>query len=223
MEAVAVHVNSNPELANPLRVSTGAEQDAYAVLDHLDEGVVLCSAEGGIQYHNRSFEQICLESHLFRPGESRQLSFRKQKNNIIFKELVNEVLSDVTGSLHTPYSDTACVMDGEQRYLVKIRPRIEDRSGLWDTQVAAGYLLFIRAAGSKRVPSARRIAALHPVTRSESEICHYLSRGMAADDIARTRNVAPSTVRQQIKAVMSKLDCHKQGELVAYLLTNTLM
>lgn len=218
------HINRSLELTHQQGEQgdvSGAE--TYTVLDHLEEGVAICGADGRVLYQNRSFDQISLETHLFRADATQRLIFRSQKNQLIFKQLVHDVLSLVTGSMHTPYSDTARVMDGEQRYLIRIRPWIEDQASLWGTQSEPGYLLFIREAGCKRVPSARRIAALHPLTRSESEICHYLCRGMAADEIARARNVSPSTVRQQIKTMMRKLDCHKQGELVAYLLTNTLM
>jgi DNA-binding CsgD family transcriptional regulator len=226
LAASSIMPHINRSLALAYQLSDGNDltrQDSYAVLDHLEEGVVICGADGKIHYQNLSFDQISLETHLFRADRNQQLIFRNQKNHNIFKELVRDVLSPVTGSLHTPYSDTACVMDGEQRYLIKIRPWLDNQASLWGTQSEPRYLLFIREAGSKRVPSARRIAALHPLTRSESEISHYLCHGMAADEIARTRTVAASTVRQQIKAMMRKLNCHKQGELVAYLLTNTLM
>jgi len=221
--AIMPHISRSLELAYQLKNNGKNGHDTCGVLDYLEEGVVICSAGGKTRYQNRVFNQMSLETHLFRSDGGGQLIFRNHGNNRIFKQLVEDVMSPVTGSFHSPYSDTACVVDGKQRYLIKIRPWIEDHTSLWGTQSEPEYLLFIREAGSKRVPTARTIAALHPLTRSESEISHYLCRGMAPDEIARVRGVSASTVRQQIKTIMRKLDCHKQGELVAYLLTNTLM
>lgn len=60
-----------------------------------------------------------------------------------------------------------------------------------------------------------RLRALFGLTPAEAQIAVRLARGATTTEIARTRGVAASTVRAQIKLLFAKLGCASRGELTA--------
>ena len=218
------HLARGLQLAMQLGQADGDRGNAYAALDQLEDAIAVCSHDGKSTYQNQAFLRLASSSRLFRSQKrgGEKLKFREKGNEQLFKQLLQQTMDPVSESIHTPYSNTVCIQDNGDQYLLKIQPWISSSDTPWGIQTEPGYILFIRKAGKDRVPSARTLAALHPLTISEAEIGHYLCKGMSAEDVAIQRGVAPATVRQQIKSMMRKLNCHKQGELVSYLLTHSL-
>lgn len=61
------------------------------------------------------------------------------------------------------------------------------------------------------------LEALFGLTTAEAEVAAAIFDGAEAADIARTRNVAETTVRKQIAHIFRKLDVHRQVDLVRLL------
>ena len=59
---------------------------------------------------------------------------------------------------------------------------------------------------------------LLPLTLAEAEVCLSLCDGLSSEQIAQQRLVSVTTIRQQIKSCLKKLNCSSQVELVATLL-----
>jgi len=51
------------------------------------------------------------------------------------------------------------------------------------------------------------------LTASEADIAYRVSEGATLQQIADSRMTASATVRSQLKAIMSKLDCRRQFEV----------
>lgn len=217
------HISRSLQLSQRLDQTANQQRSAYAALDQLAEAVAVCSADGTAHFQNSAYQKLASSSRLLRPHREHKVTFRDVASHRLFKQLLQQVMDPVSGSIHSASSDTICLVDRQDRYLVRAQPWVNQHNSIWGSETEPGFMLFIRRAGVKRVPSARNIAALHPVTQSEAEIGHYLCRGLSLDEIAGERGAATSTVRQQVKAMMRKLNCHKQGELIAFLLTNTLI
>lgn len=78
-------------------------------------------------------------------------------------------------------------------------------------------LLVAPGAGIELSPSLLR--DLYRLTPAEAAIARQLALGDSAEEIAQAHGTSLQTVRGQIKAVMAKLDVHRQGEAVSRLLS----
>ncbi|MFL6238099.1 MAG: LuxR C-terminal-related transcriptional regulator [Actinomycetes bacterium] len=72
-------------------------------------------------------------------------------------------------------------------------------------------------ATTAALPPATQMPGLARLTTREWEIVSALQRGARASDVARTLNLAPSTVRNHLSAVYRKLGVNSQVELLAAL------
>lgn len=78
-------------------------------------------------------------------------------------------------------------------------------------------LVVVKHAPQPRQCDRQRLQDAFGLTPSEAEVALGLMQGLSAADIARERRAALGTVRKQIRAVCEKMDCHRQGEIIAKL------
>jgi LuxR family maltose regulon positive regulatory protein len=89
-------------------------------------------------------------------------------------------------------------------------------------QVTAGYARELLAAfqqddgvvAAQVAPSARAVALVDPLTARELEVLPLLAEGLSNKAIAERLIVAPSTIKQHLKNIYSKLDVHSRTEAV---------
>jgi DNA-binding CsgD family transcriptional regulator len=67
------------------------------------------------------------------------------------------------------------------------------------------------------VPPAAMLARWFGLSAAEAELAAALMAGASPAAHAAARRVSAETVRTQLKALMGKLGCHRQGELAARL------
>ncbi len=82
-----------------------------------------------------------------------------------------------------------------------------------------GVVLFVQDPDRPRLPSATWLAAHYKLTRMESQVARDLAAGRSLQEIAKGRFISIQTVRGHLKQVFSKTGTHRQGELIARLLS----
>jgi len=103
---------------------------------------------------------------------------------------------------------------------VPLRDRAADRTSLPPTAAATTTTLFIVDSASHRSRSdegraLEGLRALYSLTVMEAKVALRLASGVGIPDVARTLDVAPSTVRTHAKSLYQKLDLHSQAELAS--------
>ncbi|MGE5097606.1 MAG: helix-turn-helix transcriptional regulator [Betaproteobacteria bacterium] len=78
----------------------------------------------------------------------------------------------------------------------------------------AGILIVLREHGPN-APAAGALRTRFLLTRAESELALALCAGVQLGEYAARRGVCVSTLRSQLKAILSKTGCRRQSELVA--------
>lgn len=76
-------------------------------------------------------------------------------------------------------------------------------------------LVVVRGANSETDRTLLLLQSIYHLTVSEADVALRLSTGQSPETIAATRGTSLGTVRVQIRALYSKLDVHRQSELVA--------
>lgn len=76
-------------------------------------------------------------------------------------------------------------------------------------------LVVVRGAGSDTDRTLLLLQSIYHLTASEADVALRLSTGQSPEEIASTRGASLGTVRVQIRTLFSKLDVHRQSELVA--------
>lgn len=72
-------------------------------------------------------------------------------------------------------------------------------------------------------PDALVIAEVFRLTPAEARVAVLLAQGVAADDIARRRQVSPHTARTQIKALLAKTEAASLSDMVRRLVSLSLL
>ncbi len=82
---------------------------------------------------------------------------------------------------------------------------------LKNKDVHAGFLI---APSSTSAQAGRVLQTSFGLTPAESEICQHLNGGLQLKQIAKTLNISPNTVRNQLQAVFDKTKINRQGDLI---------
>lgn len=81
---------------------------------------------------------------------------------------------------------------------------------------AARHVMILTRDPRSRDPALEtRLRDLHGLTASEACLAVMLANGDNLATIGDRRSVTLGTIRTQIKAIMAKLDCHRQADIVA--------
>ena len=78
-------------------------------------------------------------------------------------------------------------------------------------------LLVITPVTARRLPPVELLRSLFDLTPSEARVARSLALGDSLDDIAAHGGVSRNTVRTQLRQVLEKTGCTRQGEVVALL------
>lgn len=79
----------------------------------------------------------------------------------------------------------------------------------------AGRVLVCEAVGGLSPPAVRALVGLHGLGRAEQEVLALLVAGNGVEACAAALGRAVGTVRQQIKAILSKMGVHSQAQAVS--------
>jgi pimeloyl-ACP methyl ester carboxylesterase/DNA-binding CsgD family transcriptional regulator len=82
---------------------------------------------------------------------------------------------------------------------------------LQNKNVHAGFLI---APSSTSTQAGRVLQTSFGLTPAESEICQHLNGGLQLKQIAKTLNISPNTVRNQLQAVFDKTKINRQSDLI---------
>lgn len=158
---------------------------------------------------NTAFDKL-LSTGALRLDSRRRLDLRSDKANRAF-------LSAVSAPLMT--ADSRFVVQGAGRggpYICSLYPL-----PIEDVMLKRGnvVLLQLEAPLQPLRLDVRIVCEVFGLTQAEGSVADFLFQGLDANAIAKARGTSVSTVRTIIKSVMSKMECHRQAEIVSKLAT----
>lgn len=112
------------------------------------------------------------------------------------------------------------VAAGANGYLVKSTPPDELRDSLW--KAAKGEPVFSPALASLVLGEFRKMSKdsgpAQPLSEREREVLQYVARGHTYKEIGEELYIAPKTVENHVRNILSKLHLNRKQELVRYAL-----
>ena len=186
---------------------------ALTALDHLGIGVFLLDYRGNLVEKNAAAHVILDQADGISLSASGQLQVSDDATNRALGSMIFEHTGFLAGEKASARNMLAVPRrSGKYDYLISVRPLI-DGEGELQTGMNG---LFITAIDPERkgILSAQGLAALGQLTPSETDVATALVRGLKIADISRQREVEENTVRMQVKALLQKLRCRSQSDII---------
>ena len=207
--------------AMALQVKLGGLESKIAsleiVVERLATPIFLVDRTGNIIFVNRSGQEALQRRNylVLRNGrvEARTLNDTRQLANLMASLVAEDFVSDITISWRTMR-----LVDENERvamlslYPVRGLPRLVG-------QPEAKAILFLTFMDSGASVDESRLQALFRLTPAETRVAWRLVRGEGLSEIAKRFRLSRETLKSQLSALFDKTGTHRQGELVARLLS----
>ena len=205
------HIAKAIEIARPFLLLQRRYQAILNVLDHLQIGIVIVDASGGIVSANRAAEDTLSTGN----GVSRTRDKRLRLEDAGLQGQLQRLVTAASETDHPKrYAPvlTAPKRDGELPWLLEVFP-LSNIDGEM-TSPFRGAAVFITDPARKDIISTEGLAALFGLTKAENEVCEMLTNGLRVTEVAEERNTSVDTTRSQITTLFSKTDTSSQSDLV---------
>ncbi|MCL9844309.1 helix-turn-helix transcriptional regulator [Ralstonia solanacearum] len=196
------HFGQAAELSQSLHSERKLEQILSACLDRWQCGLVICDADGRVQWMNRpARDRIARDGvpHL-RDGTLRA---HGDKDALLRHALMPRSIAHGRATFLT--------LDHAYRQLHLAVQPLTRADGIAD---AGGALVMISDGNLAGEIPAAALAALFDLTEAEARLASALVQGDTLEQYAQRRGVSIGTVRYQLKQVLSKTGTNRQSELM---------
>lgn len=207
------HLAKATELSRPVHLLKLRFRAVLAALDRFHIGVFVVLPSGSVLVQNTEAQRILDQGRellIDSTGRLRANAPDDQKN-----------LAGAMTSCASTASGTG-VTNGsrfEVRRAAEALPLFVEVSPVRDTAMvddmgSGAAIVFVVDPSNYTVASTAGMERLFDLTEAEAAVCELLADGFTVDQIAEMRNVAPSTVRSQIKTLFQKTGVNRQAHLI---------
>ena len=179
-----------------------------AALDLLAEAVVVVDDEAEILGTNRAADRLLAEADGL-GGEGGRFAPRAMHE----AQSLRRAMAEVVGGREEAAVVRVSRPSGRAPFLVTVAAVRQGEAA------ASGIILFIHDPAEPRVPDGAWLGRLYDLTPMEGHVASQLAAGRSLKEIAQERGISVQTVRGHLKQVFAKTGTHRQGELVARLLS----
>lgn len=180
-------------------------------MEALSMAVFVCNRQGTVKAMTPTAEALVSKGDVLRLKLGRLHAMGQIETGMLSKAI--DKAADVAIHSGAPRCSTV-LMRGKV-----VQPLVLDVVPLPKRDYAFGFepcvLVVVRGASRDTNRTLLLLQSIYHLTASEADVALHLSRGLSPETIAATRGTSLGTVRVQIRALYSKLDVHRQSELVA--------
>jgi DNA-binding CsgD family transcriptional regulator/PAS domain-containing protein len=201
---LAPHIGQAFLLTDQLQVSMQRDERLRGLLDSLCFGIVLCDAQGRVQWVNRqATAQLAPGAALSLQGD--HLNGRSVQDTQSLLGALSAALR--AGSQRVGYLRLG---EGAQTLHVAIRPGDDP----------ASLMLVVSSAGVALELPTGALENLFGLTPTEARLLGAIATGSTVEEYARLRGVSVGTARVQLKQIQTKTGQHRQSDLVRLVLSS---
>lgn len=202
-----------------LRLGARARQQASLLesLDHLDTGVVLLDAAGGVAYANAAAEKIARDADGL--GISKGgIAIENAAARKYFREILAGFLADTLDAPLRPAGEVFVPRpSGLPPYALLIRRLSAPGAAIGESATEPAAIVFLHDPAYGAAPEAAGLADAFGLTRREAELAIALHAGQSLRAHAADRNIKISTARFHLYRAMAKMGARSQADMVRLL------
>ena len=217
LQRLVPHLCRALDIHEKLFVSHIQNNTLLKALENQNHGMILLDKNARLKYLSPLAESLIIKNDQIRYSQ-KKISLRNHDLNNTLQNLIFDCLKTLPssgGALSIP-SD-----DAQATHMLITPIRVNEFSFEDWLLPDIGACIFIsQKAKSLNHHSAKLLREIYKLTQAESEILVELANGAELRTIAEHRQVSYETVRDQLKLIKQKTNCHKQTELVALVLTS---
>jgi DNA-binding CsgD family transcriptional regulator len=213
LEAVLPHLRRALQLRHRLAAAEArapGPEPGLAALDGLSTGIVVLDAELGVTLANFAAEALAKRSAGFRFSQTRSAAGRRTGFEPLRREERDGLLALVAGAAIRGEAGGAMRLSagpGKPPVAVLVTPlpaRLAGPSLTLAGRVPGRALVMLRELGEAAAPRIGVLRDLFGLTAAEAEVARALAGGATKSSVALARGIAETTVRTQVRAVLTK-------------------
>jgi DNA-binding CsgD family transcriptional regulator len=196
------------------RLGLKSAQGANTALGTLGLPALVLDEAGVVIEANAQIE--ALSAHVQSRAHNRVVLTDARANALLLAALptMKQDAAMATGAANAVQSFALRDLDGNAAMVAHLLPI---RRSAHDIFARSYALLVITPVTARRLPPVELLRSLFDLTPSEARVARSLATGDSLDDIATHGGVSRNTVRAQLRQVLEKIGCTRQGEVVALL------
>jgi DNA-binding CsgD family transcriptional regulator len=186
-----------------------------ALVNRLSGPVLLVDETARLGYANTAGQEALREARyvLLRAGRVRPCNWRMERQ---FTDLLATALSDDQRAVET--NTSMHLTDSQGRPAVLIVQALHGQVTLASGR-GADAVLFLIPGDLRTTAYTSRLQAMFGLTQAETRLAESMLRGKNLTEIGEELGVSRETLKSQLRSLFVKTDTHRQGELIALLLS----
>jgi len=189
-----------------------------ALVDHLATPVLLVEKTGLLRYSNLAGQEaLCRAEYLVLRDGCVQLHNMRQRRQ--FLNMLAAAPSNDSSLAASQQSSTMRLLDGEGHTAVLIVQALHWQASISGLRLADAVLFLIDA--DKTPPTiTTRLQIVFGLTPAETRLAVYLVAGKSLVEISAYLHLSRETIKSQLRSLFEKTGTHRQGELIALILSS---
>lgn len=197
--------------------------DAMAVFDRIDFGLILCDAEGRPAYLNRRANALVARPDGLSVGPGGITAMlpeetRRLRRAVAMAAAAGTARPGIDAAAHAAVAGTRMRLSrpsGAQALLLTVIP--VRQAGLGDRRAQSRVAIFIVDPEHDAAPAAALLQELFGLTAAEAGFAVEIARGDGIRAAAQRRSISDSTARTHLARIFEKTGTSRQAELVRLL------
>lgn len=189
-----------------------------AVLDRVRIGIVIIEPGGCVIATNNEAQRLLQMGEGVALARNDHLICRDDDLTRSLDDAIRKASSTARGRHKTPETLMAIPRrSGRRPLLLEIIPLRDSKAEI--ERDFTGAMVAIIDPDKPRLFDASILGKAYRLTQAEQDVCKLMVEGLMVVDIAEARNVAPDTVKTQIKSIYSKINASSRTELIRLILS----
>lgn len=211
INVLTLHLAKAVELSRPFLLLKSRFQATLDVLDRFHLGVFIVSSGGSVAMKNSAADRVLDSADAISLSANGQLKSVSTSSSVKLERVIKNALAEQSDGVFNHSTELVIPRrSSSTSYLVEITPLYEP------TVVGplAGLMLIVIDPDYRKIVSTQGMKQMFGLSKAEDSVCRLLVEGYTTEEIAETRNVSPVTVKNQVKAVLSKTKNRSRSELI---------
>ena len=211
IDVLTPHLAKAVELSRPFLLLKSRFQATLDVLDRFHLSVFIVSSGGSVAMKNSAADRVLDSADAISMSANGLLQSVSADGSVTLDKVIKNALDQQPDGLIS--HSTELVIPRRSRatsYLVEITP-------LYEPTVVGplgGLMLIVIDPDHRKIVSTQGMKQIFSLSKAEDSVCQLLVEGYTTEEIAEIRNVSPITVKNQVKAVLSKTKNRSRSELI---------